>query len=115
MRIRGVLGPCLACWLVSLTAYAQTGGVVAGTVTDQTGAVLPGVTVDIRPTGAQNFIETVTDGSGTYRFDNVPAGAAEVTFRLINFSAVRQVVTVTQGGAATANARMLVSTSADIT
>jgi hypothetical protein len=101
--------------VMMIPAAARAQGIITGTVTDQTGAVLPGVTVDIMPSGAQNFIETVTDGMGAYRFENVPAGQAEVTFRLINFSAVRQVVTVTQGGTVTANARMLVSTSADIT
>ena len=30
-------------------------------------------------------------------FENVPAGAAELTFRLINFSTVRRAITVTPG------------------
>jgi hypothetical protein len=98
------------------SGFAQGTGIVAGTVFDQTGAVLPGVTVELLPAGGQAArVETVTNETGNYRFDNVPAGAAEVTFRLINFSAVRQAVAVTPGGTATINARMLVSTSADIT
>jgi hypothetical protein len=108
----------LAAILVTLApceAFAQAGGVVTGTVTDETGGVLPGVTVELRPVGAQTSLEAVTDGAGVYRFEPVPAGAAELTFRLINFSAVRRAVTVAVGGSLTANAQMLVASSADIT
>jgi hypothetical protein len=49
-----------------------------------------------------------------YRFDKVPTGQAELTFRLINFSLVRRIVNVTSGGTVTANAVMHVATSADI-
>ena len=81
---------------------------------DETGGVLPGVSVSLQPAGTQTPLETVTDGEGRYRFDNVPAGPAEISFRLINFSAVRRDITVAQGPT-TANAVMLVSASADIT
>ena len=95
-------------------ALAQGTGSVTGTVSDETGGVLPGVTVELLPAGAQAPLETTTDGVGIYRFDKVPAGAAELTIRLINFSMVRRAVTVTAGNAVTANATMLVATSADI-
>ena len=96
------------------TAYAQGGATVSGQVADETGGVLPGVSVSLQPAGTQTLLETVTDGEGRYRFDNVPAGPAEISFRLINFSAVRRDITVAQGPT-TANAVMLVSASADIT
>src|SRR5688572_31206475 len=100
--------------LVSVPAWAQATGSVTGTVSDETGGILPGVSVTLTPAGSQTQTETVTDATGTYRFDNVPAGAAEVTFRLINFSTGRRPVTVTAGATAMANARMQVATSADI-
>ena len=59
-------------------------------------------------------IETVTDGEGRYRFDNVAAGPVEIEFRLINFSYVRRQLTIGQAPV-TANAVMLVAASADIT
>jgi hypothetical protein len=93
-------------------AWAQT-GIVTGTISDETGGVLPGVTVNLRPSSGQD-LETVTDGTGVYRFENVPAGAAELSFRLINFSAVRRTITVAPNAPVTANAVMLVATSADI-
>jgi hypothetical protein len=102
---------------VPAAAWAQAGGsstgTVTGTISDETGGVLPGVTVSLQPAGGQS-LETVTDGTGVYRFENVAAGAAELSFRLINFSAVRRTVTIAPNASVTANAVMLVATSADI-
>ena len=49
-------------------------GSITGTVADETGGILPGVTVNVTLAGAQAVPETVTDVTGAYRFDNVPAG-----------------------------------------
>jgi hypothetical protein len=99
---------------VATAAAAQGTGVVTGTITDETGGVLPGVSVTLTPPGANAPLETVTDGVGVYRFDNAPTGPAELSFRLINFSTVRRNLTVTPGTPITANAVMLVASSADI-
>jgi hypothetical protein len=96
------------------TTWAQETGIVAGTVSDETGGVLPGVIVDLAPVGSDTPVETVTDGQGAYRFENVPSGPAELTVRLINFSTVRRTVSVIAGGASTADVTMVVATSADI-
>src|SRR5688572_25203234 len=96
------------------TAWAQATGTISGTVEDETGAVLPGVTVNVVVVGAPAVPETVTDMSGAYRFEKVPAGSAELTFRLINFSSGRRTVTVTPRASTTANVRMVVAVSADI-
>ena len=96
------------------TAAAQGTGSVTGTLADETGGVLPGVTVELRPAGATDSIETVSDGAGVYRFENVRTGAAELTFRLINFSTVRREIVVTSGPPVRADAVMLVAASADI-
>jgi hypothetical protein len=95
-------------------AGAQATGAVTGTASDETGGVLPGVNVDLRLPGAGTGLETVTDGSGVYRFDDVPPGPRELTFRLINFSVVRRAVTVTPGATIRADAVLFVATSADI-
>ena len=93
-------------------AYAQQGGIVAGRALDQTGAALPGVTIDL-VTGAGE-LNAMTDGTGAYRFDAVPAGPAELTFRAINFTVVRRSVAVKPGKAVTANAVLTLSLSADV-
>lgn len=112
--------PCQA-WVLPLllvaavsTASAQETGTVTGTVADETGGVLPGVSVTLVPGARQDGLETVTDAVGVYRFDNVPIGSWELSFRLINFSAVRRTVAVTPRATVTANAVMFVATSADI-
>ncbi len=60
----------LALWLSVLLAVspvsAQGTGSVTGTVTDDTGGVLPGTSVDVRPDGAESVIDAVTDGVGAY-------------------------------------------------
>jgi hypothetical protein len=98
----------------STSALAQGTGTVTGTAADETGGVLPGLSVELRPAGAAQPLETVTNGTGTYGFESVPAGPAEITFRMINFSTVRRAITVPAGGSVTANAVMIVATSADI-
>lgn len=104
----------LALWHVaSPPAFAQETGSVSGRVADETGGVLPGVGVTLRVAGTGQSLETVSDAIGNYRFDRVPAGPAEISFRLINFSAVRRDILVTTSGV-TANALMLVASSADI-
>src|SRR5688572_7904298 len=113
IRISAAMAAVVLMFLAQTPASAQSTGSIAGTVEDDTGGVLPGVTVSVTVAGAV-IPDTVTDGSGAYRFDKVPAGAAELTFRLINFSSGRRMVTVTPGGTTTANVKMVVAVSADI-
>ena len=74
---------------------AEAQGRVAGRVIDQTGAVLPGVAIDL----VVNMTEltTTTDAAGRYQFDSVPTGQAELTYRLLNFSVLRREVAVASG------------------
>ncbi len=73
----------------SLTAEAHHGE-VTGHVFDETGGVLPGVTVDLEVVATGEVRSVVCDDMGAYVFDDVPHGAVVVTFRLINFSAFRR-------------------------
>ena len=100
---------CLLAW--TSAALAQGPAAVSGRVTDQTGGVLPGVTV-LLDAGSGQPREATTDERGDYHFANVPRGGADVTFRLINFSTVRRRVEVS--GDTRADAVMLVAASADI-
>src|SRR4029450_3666111 len=72
--------------LVAALAAAQSNhGKISGHVTDQTGGVLPGVTVELRGSGIMPM-ETVTDGVGAYSFDSVAPGTYQLDFSLINFA-----------------------------
>jgi hypothetical protein len=64
-------------------------GVITGTVTDPTGAVVPNVTVTITNVGT-NISQTQTTGSdGSYRFPLVPPGTYTVDVKATNFAEVR--------------------------
>ena len=78
----------LLLFAISVPAFAQSGAAahVKGRVTDETGGALPGVTVELL--GGSEPREVVTDGSGSYDFDDVPAGTYQLSMRLINFAAV---------------------------
>ena len=76
--------------LASATAFAQG---VTGTVRDQTGGVLPGVSVESHGPAGASGRQTVTDAAGTYRLD-LPPGRYELIFTLVNFAPLRRVVDV---------------------
>src|SRR3979490_1457032 len=67
--------------LLTLTpaARAQAPSRVAGRVLDQTGSVLHGATIDLVVNATE--MTATTDAQGQYRFDAVPSGSAELTYR----------------------------------
>lgn len=62
-------------------AWAQVAdaGTVLGTVTDSTGAMVPGVSITLRNPENNLTYKTATDQSGEFRFPTVPAGSYELT------------------------------------
>src|SRR5262245_29168900 len=76
-------------------ADAQTSGRVEGRVLDQTGGALPGVAIDLVVGSTE--LTTTSDVGGQYRFEAVPAGTAELTYRVLNFSVTRRTVDVAEG------------------
>jgi outer membrane receptor protein involved in Fe transport len=81
---------CVLLW--PTLVFAQTAAVV-GTVQDQAGGVLPGVSVELRPTSGSPLV-TQTDAQGAFRFDRVPPGHYVATLTLANFLSVRRDVDV---------------------
>jgi hypothetical protein len=92
--------------------FAQQGGSVRGRALDQTGGALPGVTIDVVTTAGEQTV--VTNNRGEYRVDNVRAGAAELTFRLINFTVSRKTIVVLPGQTAVADTMLALALSADV-
>jgi hypothetical protein len=93
-------------------AFAGQPGIVTGRTLDQTGAALPGVTVELVSGTAERM--AVTDAAGAYRFDAVPAGDAELIYRLINFTVRRRNVSVAPGQSVTADVVLTLSLRADV-
>ena len=83
---------CLALVLsLALPAVAQDfRGRINGTVTDNTGAVLPGVTVTATSPALIQPQVQVTGGDGGYRFLALPPGVYSVDFDLTGFNAVKR-------------------------
>lgn len=87
--------------------WAQESGGIAGVVSDATGGVLPGVTVEATsPALIEKVRIATTDGEGRYIVALRP-GTYTVSFKLPGFaSAERKDVTLTSGFTATINAEL---------
>jgi hypothetical protein len=67
----------LAC---AVPVRAQYGtGIILGTVTDPSGAVIPGATVEVRNNATNETRTYVTDEMGNYRFTALPSGTYTIT------------------------------------
>jgi len=77
--------------VVPIVSHAQGLGTIAGIVKDTSGAVLPGVTVEV---ASQALIEktrtAVTNEGGQYTIVSLPPGTYSATFALPGFSTVKR-------------------------
>ncbi|HKD17095.1 MAG TPA: carboxypeptidase regulatory-like domain-containing protein, partial [Thermoanaerobaculia bacterium] len=113
-RISLALTVCLLL-LAPVAVLAQTTGTIEGQVTDQSGAALPGVTVELAGAKLQGAKSTVTSADGRYRFLSLVPGDYTVTATLAGFGKVQKKATVTLDAIATANMSMALSTTAEVT
>jgi len=96
-------------WLCVMPAWTQVtvGGTVTGTVTDKTGAVVPGATVTLTDTATQEKRTATTNSAGLYTFVSMPPGTYDIVISKAgfkNFSIRAQKVQV--GLPTTANAAL---------
>lgn len=99
--------------LAPATALAQA--VIAGTVKDASGAILPGVSVEATSPALIEKVRTaVTDGTGQYRIEDLRPGTYTVTFTLQGFSTFkREGIELSGSFTATVNADLKVGTLAE--
>ncbi|HEU4686801.1 MAG TPA: carboxypeptidase-like regulatory domain-containing protein, partial [Vicinamibacterales bacterium] len=72
-------------------SLASAQGTLTGTVRDQSGGVLPGVTVDASSPALIEKVRTaVTDDTGQYRITGLNPGTYSLTFRLTGFTIIRR-------------------------
>jgi hypothetical protein len=76
-------------WCAPQAAAQVTTGAILGTVTDTTGAALPGATVTVRQVETDTTRTLVTDGQGRYRASALEPGTYEVRAELSGFQTVR--------------------------
>ena len=79
-------------------AAQGTSGVIAGTMKDAQGAVLPGVSLTLRNAESGVIRTAVTEGDGTYRLAGLLPGRYELAAELSGFSPIEiKDITITIG------------------
>ena len=72
--------------LIPVAAFSQAGnGTITGTVTDATGAVIPGAGVDVTNTETGVVFSTISTESGNYVAPGLPPGSYTITASLPGF------------------------------
>src|SRR3954468_11353969 len=107
--VKAFLATAAVLVLLPAAAFAQEGQ-IAGTVHDTSGALMPGVTVEVSSPALIEKVRTAeSDSSGAYRITNLPVGTYKVVFALSGFTKQeRDNVGLTSGFTANINATMAV-------
>lgn len=111
MRVRWLV-VCLLTLCVGMAPYASAQerfGSLTGTVTDQQGGAMPGVTVVITNVTSGESRNFVTDASGRYNAQDLNPGRYRVAFELQGFNRVeRQDISIVLGRSFTLDAQLQV-------
>ena len=101
--------------LVSVGAcFAQSTATLAGTVTDPTGAVVPGANVKVRSLATNTIRETVSDNAGDYVVPSLQPGDYEIRTTAAGFGTnVIKSVTLQVDQAVTANVKLNVQSAGE--
>ncbi|MEN8162586.1 MAG: TonB-dependent receptor [Acidobacteriota bacterium] len=85
MLRRVLVSLCVIALLASAAGYAATTGRLNGTVKDNDGLALPGVTVQITSVNLMGSQVAITGGDGTFSFSALPVGMYTVEASLVGF------------------------------
>src|SRR5712672_677641 len=94
--LRTTLGSSLVVFLACTAVWAQSTAQISGTVKDQSGAVLPGVTVRVTQTATGLEREALTNETGSYALPNLPVGPYRLEASLAGFRSFAQTGIVLQ-------------------
>jgi outer membrane receptor protein involved in Fe transport len=100
MNLPSLTRSILILLLCGATGFAQSGneGSVEGTVTDPSGAVIPGATVKARHVGTSAVVTATTNEHGIFRFLVLPVGTYEISAERSGFATlIHNGVVVTVG------------------
>ncbi len=98
-----------------VSAQAATTGDLAGRVTDETGAVLVGASVEAASAALQGTRTTTSDATGKFRLPLLPPGDYKVTIDLQGFAKQTQQVTIGLGKESALNVVMRAAVAEQIT
>jgi Carboxypeptidase regulatory-like domain len=106
-------GLLLAVLFFYLPAFAQNAtGSLSGTVTDASGAIIPGAKVELKNEATQVSRETITNGSGFFSFAAVQPASYTVTITAAGFTTWQETsLAFTQAASLTTNATLKISSS----
>ena len=85
MRTSALTVILCVCLFASAKARAATGGSISGTVTDQSGAVIPGASLSLVNLDLAAGYKATTDAQGFYSFPALPVGRYELTIEGAGF------------------------------
>jgi hypothetical protein len=86
-RLAGVLIVLtLGCVVAPGSANAAGNGSISGTITDQTGAVVPGASITVTNTALGSMLTVTSDMQGLYSFPSLPVGHYDLTVELPGFA-----------------------------
>jgi hypothetical protein len=86
LAVAGLLSLALTVTGTSLLAQETVvNGAVFGTIVDESGGALPGVTVNVTSPSLQRAQSVTTDGQGAYRVSNLPAGVYRIEYMIPGF------------------------------
>jgi outer membrane receptor protein involved in Fe transport len=117
MSARKTLGLFLLCTLLPLSLFAQSSsGSISGTITDDSGAALPGVTLTATNRDTGRTRTAVTNASGSYQLGLLPPATYAVEVSLEGFQQVRrEKVTVNIGTDVSLDVTMKVGVAETVT
>jgi hypothetical protein len=109
VRVIAFLAALILAIAGTVSAQSQTGEIF-GKVTDESGAVLPGVTVTITSPGLLQPLTATTSDTGSFQFPRLDVGTYTVKFDLAGFKTlVKEDIRITVGFAANVSTPMNVS------
>ena len=92
-------------------AFGQITGDLFVTVSDESGAAIPGATVSVKSAGTGITREGTTDGAGQYRVAQLENGLYDVTVSHAGFTTVTERAQVASGGVSTVPLTLTVSST----
>ena len=110
IKLTFFLAAALALLIVSPTIVVQslTTGAISGTITDATGAVVPGATVSLLSLDTGTTQTTSTNQAGEYRFTLLKPGRYQVSTAPTGFQKAERAVTVPVGQNVTADLALVI-------
>jgi hypothetical protein len=94
----------LSLLMVSFSSAQRLTGKIVGTVTDEEGISLPGVSIEITSPAMMGMQAQLTDADGFFRFINLPPGTYKMVIKLEGFQTIEnEKIILSIGGTVTQN------------